>query len=458
MVPRGGCALLVVLLAGCGTSARAVRLETGRAPPILFTHHLGDAETVKLRAREFKEALPNLGRDVAISAQPRAAARALFRSGSDQAYAHVRGHLGLVSVGPGHGSREGPIQGFSVWKPEADSELTRAYGRWCERTRRVGDCLHLLEDGPTLDEEGKRTLALHIALGSVLEETQEALGEMVNPEAVRSTIVSAMAVYLGLWLLPEPVSKGLAATLTACLVAYLGVDTVWNLVQGWRRLAREVMVATTFDELRSSGERYGKVLGENTARVFVMLATAAIGETAGLMLKAPRLPGSAQAVSVAEAQGGFRFTAMADVDAVALPAEGAVTISLAPGALAMTAQAMSAGSTSPVDEEGPWHHIASDKFSTSTNNGGPWTPRYQQLFDKAGLSLDDAANKVRVKGHKGPHPQAYHEEVFDRLKEATQGCRSIQQCREALLEELKALAEDISTPGTPLNKLVTRSP
>ena len=256
---------------------------------------------------------------------------------------------------------------------------------------------------------------------------------------------------------PEPVSKGVAATLTMCLFAYLGVDTVWNLITGWRQLAKKIAVATTFNEVRSAGETYGKVMGENAARVFVMLATAAIGSTAGLATKVPGLPGSAQAVRLASAKGGFRFTAIAEVVSVAIPAKGTVTIALAPGALAMTAQGMSAGSTAPVDEEGPWHHIASDKFSTSTHNGGPWTPRYQEIFDRAGMPLDDAANQVRVPGHRGPHPREYHEEVYERLDQATSSCRSIERCREALTKMLGVLARELTTKGTRLNRWVTRS-
>jgi len=45
------------------------------------------------------------------------------------------------------------------------------------------------------------------------------------------------AVYFALWLAPDPVlSKGIAATLTVALIAYLGWDTVWSLVEGWRVL------------------------------------------------------------------------------------------------------------------------------------------------------------------------------------------------------------------------------
>jgi len=73
------------------------------------------------------------------------------------------------------------------------------------------------------------------------------------------------------------------------------------------------------------------------------------------------------------------------------------------------------------------------------------------------MSLNDPANKVRVKGHQGPHPQEYHERIYERLDEATKGCSSIPQCQQALTTELQRLAKLLSTEGTSLNKLVTRS-
>jgi hypothetical protein len=120
-------------------------------------------------------------------------------------------------------------------------------------------------------------------------------------------------------------------------MAYLGVDTVWGLIGGWVRLVQEVDRASTFDELREAGERYGKVMGSNSARIFVMLTTAAIGNTAGLVMKGPGLPGSTQAAVLAEAQGGFRWAAVGEVQSVAVSAEGTFTLTLAPGAVAMTA-------------------------------------------------------------------------------------------------------------------------
>ncbi|WP_084736299.1 hypothetical protein [Cystobacter ferrugineus] len=44
------------------------------------------------------------------------------------------------------------------------------------------------------------------------------------------------------------------------------------------------------------------------------------------------------------------------------------------------------------------------------------------------------------------------------MRDATLECRSIQECRAALTSELQRLGRRISTPGSRLNKLVTRSP
>jgi hypothetical protein len=169
-------------------------------------------------------------------------------------------------------------------------------------------------------------------------------------------------------------------------------------------------------------------MGKNAARAFALLLTAAIGQTAAsFAAKVPTLPGSAQA-SAAGARIGVKLTEVAQVGAVAVTAN-AVTIALAPNAAASTAEGLRGAASRPVDAEGPEHHIATDKWTEATHSGGPWTPKFKKLFDQAGMSLDDPANKVRVR----------------------------QQCRDALTAELKKLAQEISTVNTYLNKLVTRS-
>lgn len=73
------------------------------------------------------------------------------------------------------------------------------------------------------------------------------------------------------------------------------------------------------------------------------------------------------------------------------------------------------------------------------------------------MSLDDSANLVWVPGHKGPHPEQYHAEVFSRLGAATQECQGIEQCKAMLTAELRSLATELTTPGTTLHRLVTQS-
>jgi hypothetical protein len=245
--------------------------------------------------------------------------------------------------------------------------------------------------------------------------------------------------------------------MTATAIAYLGVDTFWMLIGGFKRLVEEADRAATFDELREAGERYGKVMGKNSARAFALLASVAVGNTAaGFANKVPTLPGSAQAAVQAGNRAGLRLAAVGEVGTVAVTGE-AVIVALAPGAVSMTARTLGGAAAAPADQEGYNHHIATNKWWESTKNEGPWSPQFQEIFDKAGTSLDDPANIVRVKGHKGPHPQEYHERIFQRLSDATEGCRTMQQCREALTAELRALAREIATPGTDLNKLVTRT-
>lgn len=105
----------------------------------------------------------------------------------------------------------------------------------------------------------------------------------------------------------------------------------------------------------------------------------------------------------------------------------------------------------------PIHHIATNKNFISSVRGGPWSGRFQRLFDRAGLDMNDALNRVRIPGHAGPHPEAYHRAVLDRLTQAVQGT-SGSAYRQALETELRSLARDVATPGNILNDLLRKVP
>ncbi|WP_245767850.1 restriction endonuclease fold toxin 5 domain-containing protein [Stigmatella erecta] len=249
-----------------------------------------------------------------------------------------------------------------------DEELKRQYLQWCERTWGGGDCLRLLVDKPFLAGDAKYALAMAIAQSKVLGAMKEELARMVSPQAVVATVVGGLTMYAILLSLPEPVSKGVAALLTLGAMAYLGWDTVWKLMDGWLVLMKEVDQATTFDSLYASGEKFGDTMGEKAARAFVMLATVAMGNTAsGMATTLPKLPGAGQAAAVAETQLNIRFTApaLAQVESVAISAEG-VTIALASNAVAMAAGGSSGGKVgakaAPPSSGGPGQWVQADEY------------------------------------------------------------------------------------------------
>jgi len=92
-----------------------------------------------------------------------------------------------------------------------------------------------------------------------------------------TAVLWTWTTYMLLLAVPEPFSKGVAAVMTASLIAYVGVDTFWSLIVGFKALMEESERATTFDELREAGERYGKVMGRNAARAFAMLPRPPLG-------------------------------------------------------------------------------------------------------------------------------------------------------------------------------------
>ncbi|MFY0582045.1 hypothetical protein ACN28S_54155 [Cystobacter fuscus] len=108
----------------------------------------------------------------------------------------------------------GPVQ----LDPRAEAEFRAMYERFCI-VRGGGDCLGLFEDGPYLRSDDRSTLALALAFGSVLDETYAALGRELSPKALLTSVLWTASFYFGLWLLPEPTTKGVAAVLTVALVA-----------------------------------------------------------------------------------------------------------------------------------------------------------------------------------------------------------------------------------------------
>jgi hypothetical protein len=211
--------------------------------------------------------------------------------------------------------------------PEADEALKAKYLKWCGY-RGGGDCLGLLDDGRYLRTDDRRTLALALALafGSVLDETREALArELLDIRALISMVVWTVALYCMMWVVPEPTTKALAASLTLILMGWLGLQTVYGLMDGWARMADAAHHASTFEELRTAGGEFGKVLGEDAARAMILAVATLSGHTLGQVAsRVKSLPGFNRAGAQFEAQGGAAVMVHAEAMEATLATEGAL--------------------------------------------------------------------------------------------------------------------------------------
>jgi hypothetical protein len=261
---------------------------------------------VPMSREEFQRAFQRLAREVQLKGKtPQQAARELLEGQVEQEaeWPHLSGTW-LAEVSRDRVLTLVPVDENSPLTPEADEALRGKYANWCA-SQGGGDCLGLFDDGPYLKADDRRTLALALAFGSVLDETREALGRELDPRALRAMCLWSVSVYLALWLVPEPTTKALAASLTVILVAWLGMDTVWGLMDGWARMATRAHQATTFAELREAGEEFARVMGTDAARAMILAVGALTGRTLGEVgARVKSLPGYGLAGAQWEAQAG----------------------------------------------------------------------------------------------------------------------------------------------------------
>ncbi|QRO02954.1 AHH domain-containing protein [Archangium violaceum] len=425
------CAIVALLLlaSGCATT-RIVNLDTGQGAPSVWQPV--ETKPIEIDEAEFKRAVVQLMLDLKLNViheEPEQDARLFL----------------LASAG-------GVVDGAQ------GRTMAQSHARIGQQQSDPRARLNLLAGELTLDPTQLRMMSLFFAFDTVWEGVEEAVKDFADPAALRTMVVSMVGTALVMLVAPEPITKLVAIALTASLIAYLGTGPVWNLGQGFLRLMEESKNARTISELEDVGHRFGKVLGDNGARVLVIVALSVLGGRNATAAQGSKLPGAAQAALRAQAEGGFQLSAAwtGGVQSIAMPSAGVLNVVLAPTAVA--AVAMGPGSAMQGDPEGDIHHICTNKNEISEASGGPWTPLFERYFRLARMELNDPANQVRIKGHKGPHSREYHQAVLDRIARAMQGCRGAAQCRAALVDELAKIAKDLTTAGTELRKLVTKNP
>ncbi|WNG30927.1 hypothetical protein F0U62_48105 [Cystobacter fuscus] len=290
---------------------------------------------VRIPRAEFQQAFLRLSRDVRLGTKtPQAAARELLHLLPSPKGVETVDSQGdwLLEVYRGQAytlvpeRQEGPV----VLTPAADEALRARYLQWCA-PRGGGDCLGLLDDGPYLRTDDRRVFALALAFGHVLDETREALvHELLDVRMMVSMAVWTVALYCMMWVVPEPTSKALAAGMTLLLMGYLGLQTMYGLMDGWARMADTAHHATTFEELRAAGEDFGKVLGEDAARAMILAVATLGGHTLVQVLpRVKSLPRFNLAGKQFEAQGGAGVMGRLEVTEAALATEGALAHAVA---------------------------------------------------------------------------------------------------------------------------------
>jgi hypothetical protein len=303
-------AVLLLLCVGCA-STRGMQPETGEARPLEHapTHR---SRATALHRATFEEALSRLVMEMPLPIRP-AEVGTLIRASTRGATLDT------------------------AWQ----RVLRRDYGQWCKAYEAAADCLSLLEDGLQFNSTDKLALALGFSMEPMRESLAEAVRDTLSPQLFHAVVVTALASWVALAAVPEPILTKSAAVLAAVLIVYLGIDTFLAVVRACFELKQSTDSATTFRELEDAGARFGGVLGLQGARVFVLAVTVLVskgtaGSAAWLSSRMPLLPGFAEASAVAASQVGLRLAAVGEIRAVTV-AEGSLSLALAPGALAMTA-------------------------------------------------------------------------------------------------------------------------
>src|SRR5687767_8806261 len=168
----------------------------------------------------------------------------------------------------------------------------------------------------------------------------------IDPSTIRIVLLTGLVIFMATIAIPELLSKIPAAAATVVLTAYLGAQTVCDLVFGWIQMVRELDAATTFNEVRAAGQHYGRLVGAQTARILILLATAAIAQ-GGLIARLMKLPRATQASAALAAEtGGVALEAVSAVKEVRV-LQGGVAITVEGAATGAVAVAMAAHGTPP---------------------------------------------------------------------------------------------------------------
>lgn len=306
-------------------------------------------------------------------------------------------------------------------------------------------------------------MALRLSPRYMPEGIREGAEELFSDPAFLAGMAISLVAYVAAWAAPEPLfTKAFAVSVTVVMVSAFTLTELAHAGGVAMRLYEATRNIRTLAEVEEAARYFGLYAGGVTLRVLVVAASWGVAKV--VPRPVPGVAGETWAGLKNMMRLPQRFAVEGRVEFVEEAATRTVRAGVKEGVLLMQG-AMAGGTGASLRvacRDGlfklsgySWHHLATNKNSISDARGGPWTKRFEVLFAKAGMSLEDAPNKIYLLGHAGPHPEQYHDEVFSRLRDAVSTCRTTHDCKVKLTRELSSIADEVCTPGSKLHQLVT---
>jgi hypothetical protein len=312
--------------------------------------------------------------------------------------------------------------------------------------------------------ESPLAMALRLSPRYMPEGIREGWEELVRDPAFLAGLVVSLIAYVVAWAAPEPFfSKAFAVGVTVVLVSAFTMTELVHAGGAALRLYQATRNVRTLGEIEEAAGYFGQYAGGVALRVMVAAASfgvtkvipkpvpGGLGKTWAGMKNLLRLP---QRFVLA---GGGQLVEAGAVRAVSVGVKQEVLFMAGVAAGGTGASLRSACADGVFKLLGySWHHLATSKNKIADTRGGPWTPIFERIFSRAGMTLEDAANKVYLLNHAGPHSEEYHREIFRRLDRVIRTCSTKSACRVELTRELNKIADEVCTPGSKLNYLATQ--
>ncbi len=169
---------------------------------------------------------------------------------------------------------------------------------------------HRKVEFPRITTSMKIVMALKASVKSWPGEIADAAFHAFTDPGFIITLIVMMAIYVGLWLTPDPsfVTKIAAGTLTVTLLLQFAWEDIYGLAVAWSNLSDACAAATQMSELQAAGDRFAKKVGQVGFDIICFIVMGRLAKRVGPKVQkiaGERLVANAKAqVTAAEAKPG----------------------------------------------------------------------------------------------------------------------------------------------------------